>query len=399
MRLRRPGAWPCLLSPLLLALVACDPASPPGPAVTRTDSAGVSIILTAPRDALVVELEETPNWSVGGPDAAGAAQFAGIMSVVVNGDGRIWVADRASQEIRIFDPAGRHLRTLGGRGEGPGEFAWVRILGAIRGDTVVAVDDRTRRTTGYTADGERAREISATGTAVEQGRHLAVFESGAMLGLLPDFRGAGEVTPGSVLADPSELHRWTAENDTTELLAMAPSTEWLWNGQLQLQIPYTTARQVLAVGEELHVTSGRIPRIRMFGAAGLQRVYGLDAPPREVTPEMEEDYRAYVATLSEAARNRRMEVVETFGFPGTAHAYGRLVAGPDGGVWARVLTPDPLAPGAWHVYGPDGVLLGTARTPPRFRVHAVLADGVVGVWLDALDVEHLRKYGFSTREE
>lgn len=37
-------------------------------------------------------------------------------------DGRFAVADAQAEEVRIFDPDGRHLRTFGGKGAGPGEL-------------------------------------------------------------------------------------------------------------------------------------------------------------------------------------------------------------------------------------------------------------------------------------
>ncbi len=36
--------------------------------------------------------------------------------------GRIYVLDRQPREVRVFAPTGEHIRTLGGAGQGPGEF-------------------------------------------------------------------------------------------------------------------------------------------------------------------------------------------------------------------------------------------------------------------------------------
>jgi len=50
------------------------------------------------------------------------ATFGMIRSIAVLQDGRIAVADGQAEEIRIFDAEGQHLRTLGGKGGGPGEL-------------------------------------------------------------------------------------------------------------------------------------------------------------------------------------------------------------------------------------------------------------------------------------
>ena len=51
--------------------------------------------------------------------------FGEVTSLAVDGDGRIYVADRQANEIRVFSPLGECVRTFGRSGEGPGEFSWL----------------------------------------------------------------------------------------------------------------------------------------------------------------------------------------------------------------------------------------------------------------------------------
>ena len=51
--------------------------------------------------------------------------FGEVTSIAVDGDGRIYVADRQASEIRVFSPRGECVRTFGRSGEGPGEFRWL----------------------------------------------------------------------------------------------------------------------------------------------------------------------------------------------------------------------------------------------------------------------------------
>ncbi len=48
--------------------------------------------------------------------------FGDVWDVTLDGLGRIYVLDRQPKEVRVFDRAGRHVRTLGREGGGPGEF-------------------------------------------------------------------------------------------------------------------------------------------------------------------------------------------------------------------------------------------------------------------------------------
>ncbi|MDE2877046.1 MAG: hypothetical protein OXQ93_16510, partial [Gemmatimonadota bacterium] len=45
--------------------------------------------------------------------------FGRIMSLAVDGDGRIYVDDSQANEIRVFSPEGECVRTFGRSGEGP----------------------------------------------------------------------------------------------------------------------------------------------------------------------------------------------------------------------------------------------------------------------------------------
>ena len=74
----------------------------------------------------------------GGSLDVGAEKHEGGLEIVVRADGPrivldpelrgVLVADR-SQEIRYFDAAGQHVRSLGGQGSGPGEFRSVVAVG------------------------------------------------------------------------------------------------------------------------------------------------------------------------------------------------------------------------------------------------------------------------------
>src|SRR4029434_10624526 len=56
---------------------------------------------------------------IGGAEA-GPASFNQVRAVDVDAKGRILVMDRQTQDIRMFAPDGKHLRTIGGQGAGPG---------------------------------------------------------------------------------------------------------------------------------------------------------------------------------------------------------------------------------------------------------------------------------------
>ncbi len=108
------------------------------PYATR-DSAGILIAentgFPSPEDSWVVETE--PFLTIGGVSAAPPAQFTVVAQAARFGDGRLVVLETETSELRFFDAEGGHLRTAGGRGEGPGEFQYASTFARLPGDTLL----------------------------------------------------------------------------------------------------------------------------------------------------------------------------------------------------------------------------------------------------------------------
>ncbi len=73
--------------------------------------------------------------------------FGSATDVDVTSEGNIAVADWQANNIKVLRPDGLLIDTLGGSGEGPGEFQRLRSLHVARGDTLYAYDARQSRLT------------------------------------------------------------------------------------------------------------------------------------------------------------------------------------------------------------------------------------------------------------
>ena len=62
------------------------------------------------------------EWRIGSDTSGGPELFGNIGSFDVDAKGRVYILDDQAQEIRIFDSEGAFVRTVGSKGEGPGEF-------------------------------------------------------------------------------------------------------------------------------------------------------------------------------------------------------------------------------------------------------------------------------------
>jgi hypothetical protein len=70
---------------------------------------------------------------MGGGKAQVESTLSKARGIAVDDDGNIYVGDAQQACIKVFDKAGAYLRTIGRRGQGPGEMSWVE---SVRADSV-----------------------------------------------------------------------------------------------------------------------------------------------------------------------------------------------------------------------------------------------------------------------
>ena len=150
--MRGRACLPLLAILLVVIIGACDSGAD-GAATTTVDTlaTGTIVVRNAPAGA-----REMAGWRlervvrIGAADGAGPSVFGRVSDVAVGPDELVYVLDGQAREVRVFDLAGRHVRTIGREGEGPGE---------LRGPYALAHDARGRL---WVAD-ERARRYSLFG--------------------------------------------------------------------------------------------------------------------------------------------------------------------------------------------------------------------------------------------
>ena len=112
---------------LALAIAGCAEAAPPITELTVDTLSDGTVLVSNPLHGLwdanpgtrwrLVESLRIGSATEGGPDA-----FGNVFSLTLDALDRLWIVDSQASEVRVFDRGGRFVRTIGGRGEGPGEF-------------------------------------------------------------------------------------------------------------------------------------------------------------------------------------------------------------------------------------------------------------------------------------
>src|SRR5690606_29246206 len=138
--------------------VACDRQTAK-PLHTAIDSAGITIsVSTAPQwaEGEGWTIADSPHVDIGSSDAQGHDLYE-VNGVARLSDGRIAIVNSGSSEVRLFSPEGELLQTLGGNGEGPGEFRSLRRAFVLPGDSLLVVDASLDRLTLFSSGGSLVR--------------------------------------------------------------------------------------------------------------------------------------------------------------------------------------------------------------------------------------------------
>jgi len=92
--------------------------------------------------------------------------FESPAKLAFDADNNIYVSDYRSTNIKMFDPSGKFVKTLGREGQGPGEFQGPYYM-SISKDRIAVYDLRNRRISILKPDGELTKHLQIS---IEEGR-------------------------------------------------------------------------------------------------------------------------------------------------------------------------------------------------------------------------------------
>jgi hypothetical protein len=386
----------------LLPLLAACGGDARGAAPVARDSAGVRIVENAraawgPGEGWRVVPE--PRVDIGVAEGAAAYQLGRVAGALRLDDGRIVVADGQANELRYFDAQGRHLKTAGRAGGGPGEFQGMMHLLRLPGDSV-ATWEWSSRLSVFGPDGGfvRSRRIEppAEGMLINA---EGIFPDGSIL-VAP----AGSLifkSGTSVARDTGAVLRYAAGGAAVDTVGRFPGTQMFtmsgtenggWATISPVPFGLETFRAVH--GGLLYVADNARFEVAVYDAGG--KLLRLMRAPHRTEPLTADEVERYkkdrMAAMGESGDERRMQerTLGAMRFPETKSAFAAMRVDRTGAVWLREHSVESGAPGRWTVFAADGTLLGTVEVPARTRVVEIGSDYLLGIWSDDLDVQHVR---------
>jgi hypothetical protein len=314
-------------------------------------------------------------------------------TLALDGEGRVYVVDSKPAIIKVYSPDGTLVRTLGGEGEGPGEFRAGFI--AVRGGSLVLHDPQIGRTSVWDTSGTFLRSWNTSccyWTDIQLDRSNRIYVPSVVAGK------PGEPNRGAPYV------RWSLEGVAIDTVWLPPQeVEKFWtisvkgaDGKIAMamnsSIPFRPdlASTLHPDGGLVYGWTGAYLLARSATGRDTLRVFGRAWTPEPVTEDrrqVEVESRIKEAEKDFGKENIRSSFrVEDV--PTTLPAFSGIQVDEAGRVWVRrhrLMVAD-TARTAFEVFDSTGAFLGPVSVPfklPDYGPKAWTRDGLVTIIEDS----------------
>jgi hypothetical protein len=355
--------------PLLLAACGGADASNLASAVVDTLPGGIPRVMspgpTGWTDSASARLTEVVRFS--GEDGT-TAELGQPQSLAVDESGRIYVVDQKPSVVKVFGPDGALIRTIGGEGEGPGEFRIGFI--AVRNGILALHDPRLARTTVWDT----------------AGRLLKSWHTSCCYWTEIQIDGEGRIyIPSMVAHNPGETPRgipfvrWTVEGTVVDTV-WVPHRESgkVWtvstkgpDGKMQSSmstgVPFqpSLTYALHPDGGIVYGWTGEYAVVRSATGGDTTRLFGRTWTPEPIDDarrraELETRIREPAKSYGEANVRAAFKLED---LPATLPAYMNLRVDQSGRVWVRRHTVADTTRAVFELFDSTGAFLGPVTLP------------------------------------
>jgi hypothetical protein len=381
--------------------------------------------------------------TIGTTDGAQEYMFGSVRDVLELPDGSTLVVDAQPFAVRHYDASGKHLRTFGRQGQGPGEYIRPSTAEVLRDGRVVVLDNGNRRVNVYSPNGESVDTWSLVPSGGRGGTptRLVVDTTGTVVVTafvaLSDtvsetrfFRFAPNGRIIDTLHAPAFAYTRPVANITTgkmrgfAIVPFYPETRAVWSpmGYFVTGLPNRYAFELLIPRPRSPVPVVPLPALRYQGAtAPWRRGDPVVSVRRLVEPIAISSEQRDVERLGVESTMRQMDPAARFTgpeIPRVKPAYKDLRIGEDGTIWVHVSMPGerympdaptnpqpgsgPVLPrwrepSVFDVFEPDGRYLGRVSQPSTIRILRMSRDRVWGTLADDDGVQTVRRFRIDWR--
>lgn len=378
------------IASLLFACTACGDAGPAS-TVVRRDSAGVRIVESmAPRwvEGEAWTVDPTPTLDLTTTGNGPTHEFYRVRHATRLRDGSLAVANHGTAEMRLFSPTGRHLRSYGRDGEGPGEFRRLTSVHQIHGDSLLAFDYWLGRLTVFDLESGGSRTFGGYDSNTRLNA-IAPLSDGRIAGMGHVLE---QLVSYGVYRMPHAITTFDLTGDNVDSLAVIPGFEGFQFETGDTRPLFNKNGYMAVHGDRIYLGYGDSLQIAVHRSDGalemVMRVPGYDLRLSGAQLSAERQ----VATPGADMPAYLNAVFASMPDPETRPAYAALLVDANGFVWApeyhgRIERDRPTE---CNIFDPDGEWLGSVRLPARFTPYEVGEDYMLGILVDDLDAERVQ---------
>jgi len=384
---------------------ATDQAPTPASGFSPRDSAGILISVTPGGEARAPigwTVDSLPELVIGAADdpSQGLYRVQGLDGLPGGG---VVVVDAGSRELRFFDSLGQLESRVGRKGEGPGEFDDPVLVPMTGVDSLLLWDNRLLRFQVFSRDGRDHRTVllrerwPAGGRAPigAIGLHQMLVRRYEATWFVP----ASEQTTGAKRDTVDYIWYDPATGAETAIASVLVTRTFVYKSRgrppVSDMIPFAANPSAAVTSDGMVLANGPISEARDFDPEGrLRRIFRVEEQSRPITSEMVDAFIAerLSGTPSGSSRDFLREFLSAMPIPDSLPAFEELLVDSQGWLWAETYDRDPYNPGSWMIFDRDGRARGTIQTPPGLQVKKIGDDFILGIWVDDLGVEYVRRY-------
>ncbi|MCX6576737.1 MAG: 6-bladed beta-propeller [Candidatus Aminicenantes bacterium] len=188
------------------------------------------------------------DFVLGGGKAQGESAFSMAWSIAVDNGGNIYVGDLKQACVKVFDKAGAYLRTIGRRGQGPGEMSGVLSVSVNPNNQELIVSD-AHKLIFFDLQGRFKRNIMLRGMAT----HASLDRQGNVFAWISDIRERRSILRLFSPDMTKILSDIVVDPDLPDRNMYSPRACWILDPQGRLIFGYAKTYEISFYDEHLKV--------------------------------------------------------------------------------------------------------------------------------------------------
>jgi hypothetical protein len=276
-----------------------------------------------------LSLEE--ELAIGGEDEDGNPVLYQAGEFIVDDSGNIYVIDHQDHNIKVFDPQGNFKQTIGGQGEGPGEFQYLGTISFLPDGRLMVLDYMARRTSLFDLAGQFLSSFQWTKS---YSRLILTTPDSFFIQEFVQIKDADSLTDRKLVVDEIDLQG----NELSSFGEFVTAVSKLLNlGDLTIGIRVPHSAQSIFTGDQnlqrIYHMVNRTYMIETYETTGvLQRKV---ERPYDPLPYTSQDKEEFLARYEESSNQEIKKLVNDMDFPAVKNPVERLLCDDLGNLWVQ----------------------------------------------------------------